>query len=72
MNVAINLYVVTRIHLKDDSSITIRSVEQKLEAIAPDLPSLLPPLRLELIIEALRFFRYPQGIGGERGQLKRP
>lgn len=72
LNVAIDLYAATRIYLKEDSSITIRSVEQKLEASAPDLLSLVPPVGLELIVEALRFFRHPQGIGGDRGQIKSP
>ncbi|MDH5406180.1 MAG: hypothetical protein OEZ30_07535 [Candidatus Aminicenantes bacterium] len=31
LNIAINLYVVTRIHLREDSSITIRFEEKKLE-----------------------------------------
>ena len=62
LNVAIDLYAVTRINTREDSSITIRSVDQKLKASAPDLPSLGSPPGLELIVEALRFFGHHQGM----------
>lgn len=62
LNIAIDLYAVTRISTKDDPSITIRSVDQKLEARAPDIASLGSPHGLELIVEALRFFGHHQGI----------
>jgi len=62
LNVAINLYAVTRVALKGDPSITICSVDQKLEAKAPDLSALGSPPGLELIVEALRFFGHHHGM----------
>lgn len=62
LNVAIDLYAETRLNLREDASITIRSIDQKLEAKAPDLPSLVSPPGLELIVEALRYFGHHQGM----------